>query len=214
MEGLRSCSCQRPSAIKPLWPLLAAAILDLAGCASSELGGLSTAAPGLAVARAALDGGAPDIALRISEENLGRKPGDLDALLVEADSLSALGRMKEAETAYRLALAMDRRSAEARMGLGRLSLGVNPVGAEALFLEVLAQDPRNAKALNNLGVARDLQGRHAEAQDSYRRALGIDPSSHAAATNLALSIALSSQRSNQLNKAASPGSCDIGPRVC
>lgn len=147
--------------------------------------------PGLGVAKAALDGGAPDIALRISSENLTRKPEDLGFLLVQADALAALGRGKEAEGTYRRVLAGDKDSAEARMGLGRLALNDDPAAAEVHFLEILARDPRNAKALSNLGIARDLQGRHAQAQDAYRRALGLAPSMQAATVNLALSMAIS-----------------------
>jgi Flp pilus assembly protein TadD len=46
-------------------------------------------------------------------------------------------------------------------------------------------------ALNDLGIARDLLGRHAEAQAAYRLAVGAAPGSHAAEVNLALSLALS-----------------------
>ena len=45
--------------------------------------------------------------------------------------------------------------------------------------------------MNNLGIARDLLGRHAEAQDAYRQALGISPDLVASKVNLALSMAMS-----------------------
>src|SRR4051812_460877 len=133
-----------------------AAVLLLSACGGRESGGLSDAEPGLGVARAALNGGAPDVALRISAENLARNPDDVPFLLIRADALAALGRANEADAAYRRVLASDRDAIEARMGLGRLALNTDPQAAETLFLEVLARDPRNAKALNNLGIARDL----------------------------------------------------------
>ena len=48
-------------------------------------------------------------------------------------------------------------------------------------------------ALNDLGIARDLQGRHTDAQTAYRSALGVDPDMRAAQVNLALSLAMSGQ---------------------
>jgi len=45
-------------------------------------------------------------------------------------------------------------------------------------------------ALNNLGIARDLQGRHADAQTAYRSALAANPDMTAAQVNLALSLAM------------------------
>ena len=164
---------------------------SLAACSNNGAGTLSTAPPGLNVARAALDGGAPEVALRIATAAVAAKPDDLDALIVQADADAALDMRPEADTAYRRVLALKPDSVEARMGLGRLSLADNPAAAEAMFLDVLARDPRNAKALNDLGIARDLQGRHTDAQAAYRQALGIVPEMQAATTNLALSLALS-----------------------
>jgi len=159
---------------------------------------LSDGVPGLGVANAALQGGAPDVALRISIENLARNPQDVPFLLVRAEALAALGQANEADAAYRQVLALDRESADARMGLGRLALNTDPATAETLFLEVLAREPRNAKALNDLGIARDLRGRHADAQDAYRRALGVAPSMQAATVNLALSLAMSGRAADGL----------------
>ena len=38
---------------------------------------------------------------------------------------------------------------------------------------MLTLAPDTAVAANNLGIARDLQGHHPEAQAAYRRALGL-----------------------------------------
>ena len=53
-------------------------------------------------------------------------------------------------------------------------------------------------ALNNMGIARDLQGRHLDAQEAYRAALGINPELSAAQVNLALSMAMSGQGARAL----------------
>lgn len=166
-------------------------LLLLSGCGGSSPVGLSTALPGLNVARAALDGGSPEIALRISARIVTENPNDVDALVIEGDAFAGIDDRVRAEAAYRRAIALAPESVGARMGLGRLQLAMSPVAAEAVFLDVLARDPRNAKALNDLGIARDLQGRHADAQSAYRQALGVAPEMQAVVINLALSLALS-----------------------
>jgi len=55
---------------------------------------------------------------------------------------------------------------------------------------MLAADPRDAEALDGRGVALDLPGRHAEAQESCRRTRGIAQDSVSIATNLGPSLLL------------------------
>jgi Flp pilus assembly protein TadD len=45
--------------------------------------------------------------------------------------------------------------------------------------------------MNDLGVARDMQAHHAQAQEAYRKALAISPDLASARQNLGLSLALS-----------------------
>jgi Flp pilus assembly protein TadD len=148
---------------------------------------------GMEVADAALKGGSPEIALQIATNVLAIHPGNEDALLTKGEALTAMGRNDEAAAAFGAVLAVNSRSVGANIGLGRLRLGTNPVQAEQLFLEALNREPRNDVALNDLGIARDLQGRHADAQTAYRQALGINPEMSAAQVNLALSLAMSGQ---------------------
>jgi Flp pilus assembly protein TadD len=51
----------------------------------------------------------------------------------------------------------------------------------------LKQDGKNEIALNDLGIAYDLQRRYSDAQAAYRKAPAIDPTMAAARTNLARS---------------------------
>jgi Flp pilus assembly protein TadD len=124
---------------------------------------------------------------------LAKDPLNVPALLSQGDALTALGRLDEAAASYMKALTLDPRSVEAGIGLGRLRLRTDPAEAQLRFLTVLQREPRNATALNNLGIAYDLQGNHASAQSAYRRALAADPAMRAAEVNLALSMALSGQ---------------------
>ena len=78
--------------------------------------------------------------------------------------------------------------------LAGLLVQFDPSAAEAAFTAVIAQEPNNIAALSNLGIARDLQGHHAEAQDAYRRALVAAPETADVKVNLDLSLALSGQQ--------------------
>ncbi|MBV8522957.1 MAG: tetratricopeptide repeat protein [Acetobacteraceae bacterium] len=160
---------------------------------------LGAGSPGLDVARAALAGGSPHSALALSGAALQRDPGNLKAMLTQADAAAELGRLAEAEALYEQARQIDPSSEAALLGLGRIRLTTDPAIAEILFLEVSTHNPRNAAALNNLGIARDLQGRHAAAQAAYRQALGVAPEMRAATVNLALSLALSGRAGQGLD---------------
>src|SRR3954454_8842692 len=53
-------------------------------------------------------------------------------------------------------------------------------------IPALEREPANISALNGLGVAEDLQRRHAEAQAHYREALRLAPNDWGIRNNLAL----------------------------
>ena len=166
-------------------------LLLLLGACSRGANGVGSGPPGIDVADAAMKGGSPEIALQISTNILAQYPGNMDALLTKGEALSALGRNDEAMATFSAVLAIDHSSVGANIGLGRLRLGTDPVAAEQLFLQAISREPRNDVALNDLGIARDLQGRHTDAQTAYREALGINPEMAAAEVNLALSLAMS-----------------------
>jgi Flp pilus assembly protein TadD len=171
------------------WRFMVLAAL-LAGCA-----GQAPVAPDgtLNVARAALEGGSPELAMRLSGAALAQHPDDTAALQVQGEALTAQGRTEAARAVFTRLLQREPQSVAGQLGLGRILLASDAAGAERHLLAALAQDPRNAAALNDLGIARDLQGHHADAQTAYRRALGVAPQMQAAVVNLALSLALSGQ---------------------
>ncbi len=169
-------------------PVVLLALAALAGCASRAPSPSETSAT---VADAALRGGSPQIALRLSTEMLESEPGNIRALMVQGDALTAMGDLGEAAGSYRAVLSRDPANVRAEIGLGRALLTSDPAAAEALFAQAVHYQPRNAIALVNLGVARDLQKRHSDAQIAYRDALGVDPASVPAQVNLALSLAMS-----------------------
>jgi Flp pilus assembly protein TadD len=172
---------------------IALLLLALAACEGPIGRELSPQAPGLNVADAALRGGSPQVALQVASGVLARSPNNASALAIQGDALTMLGRHEAAIGSYEEALRADAISTRAKLGLGRLKLASDPAASERLFLEVLQREPRETTALNNLGIARDLQGHHAGAQSAYRQALGINPDFHAAQVNMALSLAMSGQ---------------------
>lgn len=173
-------------------------LLALAACGGPIERELSPSAPGLNIADAALRGGSPQVALQVVSGVLSNSPDNAFALAIQGDALTLLGRPEAAAGSFERALRVDSGSTRAKIGLGRLRLGTDPADAERLFLEVLQKEPRDTVALNNLGIARDLQGRHAEAQVAYRQALGLNPELHAAQVNMALSLAMSGQGARAL----------------
>ena len=171
--------------------LVVAVALAVSGCTGGWPFGAPDQQASVAVANAALNAGALDLALHVTGSILARNPHDMEALATQGDALYAKGDTDAAARSYNAILAIDPNSVRGQIGIGRVQLRDDPSVAEASFLRALQRDPRNVIALNNLGIARDLQGHHAQAQEAYRQALGIMPSDAAASTNLGLSLALS-----------------------
>jgi len=175
--------------------VVGAGTLLLAACAQdktvSSVPGSPVGTGTLNVADAAIAGGDPTMALSVTQSVLADDPNNVDALVHEGNAYYALGRCQPAEAAYQLALAHDAKATAAETGLGRCLLKTDPTEAEAAFMAAVQDDPGNAKALNDLGIARDLEGHFAAAADAYKQALLADPSMTAVEVNLGLSLALS-----------------------
>lgn len=180
----------KPGRSLPVGALIAVAV-SLSACSSGPSQPTPLRGPSVDVSRAALAGGSPQMALQAANSILAKTPRDPKALLAKGDALTALGHIGQAEWSYRSALARSPHLVGAHVGLGRCLLAYSPAQAEAEFMAALQGDSENAAALNNLGVARDLQRNHAGAQEAYRKALVSDPDMIGAQANLALSLAMS-----------------------
>jgi Flp pilus assembly protein TadD len=193
---------------KALLPTIALALL-LTGCADPIWSRHSQPQVSLHVANAALAAGAPGLALRVADLALAREPRSLMALIARGDALYAMGDRESAQAAYRAAVTIDAAAVAAQLGLGRTLIEMDPGAAATAFQAAIDQDPGNVAALSNLGVANDLQGRHAEAQDAYRRALMAAPESTDVKVNLGRSLALSDRKDDAVRLlravAAEPG---------
>jgi Flp pilus assembly protein TadD len=143
-----------------------------------------------AVAEAALNAGTPEVALRLSDARLAKHPSDADALTRRGQALTELGQLGEARASLRKAVTIEPRNVRALLALGRVQLPVDPAEAEVVFESALKQDSQNAAALNDLGIARDLQGHHVDAEAAYRGAMASQPNMLAAQVNLALCLAI------------------------
>jgi Flp pilus assembly protein TadD len=176
-----------------LLPTATVLALALAGCTGAQQASLSRQ-PSLRVADAALAAGAPEVAVRVADLTLQRDPRNTRALVTKGDALYALGQREEARAAYRLAVATEPKLASAQLGLGRTLVQTDPAAAETAFLAALAALPDDSAALNDLGIARDLLGHHAQAQDAYRQALAITPEATDVKMNLGLSLALTGDK--------------------
>ena len=110
------------------------------------------------VADAAIAGGNVNMALNISRSVLARDPHNLDALYHEGAAYYAMGRCEDAIAAYQRALQSDPHSSQAQTGIGRCLIRRNALEAERAFTSAVADDPDNAAAQSDLGVARALGG--------------------------------------------------------
>ncbi len=162
----------------------------VAACAARQ-DQFSTALPSLHVGEVAMQSGQPGIALSVASSHLAQKPVDPDALLLRAQAEFELSQQAQAEADFRQVLAARPGSMAAALGLARIITSTDPATAEALLGAVTVQGGATATVWNNLGVAHDLMGRHADAQEAYRKALVADPEMQSAQVNLARSLALS-----------------------
>lgn len=168
----------------------AAALLVLSACTAQEAR-LGDGTPSIRTAETALASGAVDLAYRICSALIDGGDRSTKTLVCKGNALTGLGRSAEASAVFASALQSAPLNSDALIGAGRLRLSTDPAGAEQLFMKALSVQPRDSVALNNLGIARDLQGRHSDAQIAYSEAIGANPDSRAPQVNLALSMAMS-----------------------
>ena len=175
------------------------AVLLLGACGAQQdriTMGEGTAPRGLRIASAAMAGGLPQAALNATQGVLDREPGNIEALLQQADALTALGRPDAAAEAYRRVMAKDVSPSRvqlrlARVGAGRVDLVMGRASeAQAIYAALIAAAPDDPVGHNGLAIALDQQGRHDDAQVVYRKALTFADTS-ATRSNLGLSLVMS-----------------------
>jgi Flp pilus assembly protein TadD len=119
-------------------------------------------------------------------------PDGLEAKLGLGQIYLAIGAGDEAAAQFRDVLARRSNDSAARRGLAAalLSMG-QPELAEKQADALLQADASDYRGLNTLGVALDMQGRHAEAQARYRAGIDLAPTYLPLRSNMGLSLAIS-----------------------
>ena len=121
----------------------------------------------------------------IFKSAMGAEPRSVRVLFNYGAECEGRGEDREAERAYRAALALAPEFAEASYNLAGV-LGRQRRWDEAieLYRTALGAQPGNVRYLVNLAHALNGKGRHAEARDEARRALTLDPQSDQGCTIL------------------------------
>lgn len=144
----------------------------------------------LNVARTALAGGNPRMALTVTNAVLKSDPHDVEALIERGDADFSLNDCTGATASYHAALAVAPRAAAAQLGLGRCALQTDPRTAAADFTRATQDAPASFIAFNDLGMAQAEQSNFPAAIAAFRSALAINPSMQAANVNLGMALAL------------------------
>jgi Flp pilus assembly protein TadD len=132
-----------------------------------------------------------DAAIPLYGRALQSNPQGTEAKLGLGQAFLAIGASDEAAAQFRDVLAKHENNMAARRGLAAALIGMeNPILAEEQLNLILQSDPNDYRALNVLGVALDMQGRHAEAQANYRHAIELAPDYLPTRSNFGLSLAI------------------------
>ena len=113
-----------------------------------------------------------------------------DVRVAEAARAQARGRLAEATELLADALKIDNQNSQALHLLGNIRRRQQKADdARALLLAAHAERPRDARILNDLGLANQALGRVAEALNNFESALACDPQSVGAALNRSNALA-------------------------
>lgn len=174
-------------------PILLLLLGLLAGCGTAGSGRVDR--PGetrMRIAAAAEAAGEPARAAAILGQEVLRRPADAELRLRHAAALSAIGEYPAAAQTLADGIQQVGRNRRLVLALALARLHTGDIELASTDLEALAADAgADAQVLTGLGVARDMQERHAEAQVLYRQVLARAPGNVAARNNLGLSLALS-----------------------
>jgi Flp pilus assembly protein TadD len=132
-----------------------------------------------------------DTAIPLYGRALQANPQGVEAKLGLGQAYLTMGASDEAAAQFRDVLAKRESNLVARRGLASALIGMGqPTLAEQQIALILQSDSTDYRALNVLGVALDMQGRHAEAQANYRRAIELAPDYLPTRSNFGLSLAI------------------------
>lgn len=143
------------------------------------------------MAQRSLASGDSTTAVALAQEALSRDSDNDEAALVLGYAQLAAAAPQEAGFAFGRILRHQPDHREAGIGYAKAMIAIGRTDAALDHLEPLARRaPNDVEVLNLLGVAHDLEGAHAPAIETYRRALAVSPDSPDVTNNLGLSLAL------------------------
>jgi Flp pilus assembly protein TadD len=132
-----------------------------------------------------------DVAIPLYQRAVQANPQGIEAKLGLGQSLLGIGAGDEAAAQFRDVLARHGSDETARRGLASALIAMGqPALAEQQIDVALQANANDYRALNLLGVALDMQGRHAEAQANYRRGIELAPTYMTLRSNYGLSLAI------------------------
>lgn len=166
----------------------------------------------LQLAEAADTGGNVDAALSMYQAAASRAPSDVSAQLRYADALARYGKIAQAQRF----LLQQLNANPGQRELARASALVDIIAGNASDAipkldRLLATDPRDENALTDKGVALDLLGRHADAQELYHQALAVAPNDVAVTNDMAVSMMLEGRQQEALRLLESIDAADGAP---
>ena len=144
--------------------------------------------PQLTAAYQAYVTGDLDVARQHYLKQLESNPSNKDVLLGLAAIATRMGQDNESQTYYLRILELDPRDPLAIAGMAGFGQVTDPYQTESRLKTLLAQQPDAAALHFTLGNNYVTQLRWAEAQQSFFRALSIDPTNADYAFNLAVSL--------------------------
>jgi tetratricopeptide (TPR) repeat protein len=130
-----------------------------------------------ALARALCDRGRWPEVLEFAQKWSAENAAEAKAFFYQGIAFAAMGRLAEAETAYRRSLALDEKSSKAWNNLATLLFGPmnRPVEGAKCLAQALKVDPSNHLGWANLASMNGQLGRHVEARVCAERALELEP---------------------------------------
>lgn len=126
-----------------------------------------------------------------------RAPENVDALFKLGFVHSEKSSLRVAESVLRHALRQDPKHLASKQTLAMILMRLERLGeADVMFSELIEENPSGWEAFNGLGVVRDMQGRHPEAQKYFIHALALRPRTASISNNLGYSFYMAEDYGN------------------
>ena len=126
-----------------------------------------------------------------------RAPENVEALFKLGFVHSEKSSLRVAESVLRHALRQDPKHLASKQTLAMILMRLERLDeADVMFSELIEENPSGWEAFNGLGVVRDMQGRHPEAQEYFLNALALRPRTASISNNLGYSFYMAGDYGN------------------